>query len=59
MGKGGASDKVMAKVSAEIKRIVPALKCKQCRVSVVRDFLLGCGWVTASNFGLSRQVIVD
>ncbi|KAH1039176.1 hypothetical protein J1N35_040919, partial [Gossypium stocksii] len=34
-------------------------KIKWCRVSVIRDFPRGCGRVTASNYGLTRQIIVD
>ncbi|KAH1107878.1 hypothetical protein J1N35_011646, partial [Gossypium stocksii] len=59
MGKGGASDKVMAKVPAEIEHIVSTPKFKRHRVLVARDFLLGCGKVTTSNFGLSRQIAVN
>ncbi|KAH1039209.1 hypothetical protein J1N35_040952 [Gossypium stocksii] len=59
MGRGGASDKVMAKVPAEIERVVSAPKFKRHRVSEVWDFPLGCGRVTASNFGLRRQIVVD
>ncbi|KAH1097363.1 hypothetical protein J1N35_014284 [Gossypium stocksii] len=49
----------MAKVSAEIERVVSSPKFKRLKVSVVRDFLPRCGRVTASNFGLSRQIAVD
>ncbi|KAH1129742.1 hypothetical protein J1N35_001120 [Gossypium stocksii] len=59
MGKGGASDKVMAKVLVECERIVTTLKFKWRKVSVVWDFPPGCGRVTASNFGLSRQISID
>ncbi|KAH1056404.1 hypothetical protein J1N35_034469 [Gossypium stocksii] len=59
MGKGGASDKVMAKVPAKIERVVSAPKFKRCKVSAVRDFLRGYGRVSASNFGLSRKISVD
>ncbi|KAH1122358.1 hypothetical protein J1N35_005518 [Gossypium stocksii] len=59
MGKGDASHKVMAKVTAEIERVVSTPKFKRCRVSTIRDFLPGCGGVTASNFGLGRQITVD
>ncbi|KAH1073004.1 hypothetical protein J1N35_025332 [Gossypium stocksii] len=58
-GKGGASDKVMEKESAEIEHVVSAPKFKQRKVSVVRDILPGCGRETAPNFGLSRQIPVD
>ncbi|KAH1098066.1 hypothetical protein J1N35_014987 [Gossypium stocksii] len=49
----------MAKVSAEFERVVSAPKFKRRKVSAVRDFLPGCGRVTAPNFGLSRQIAVD
>ncbi|KAH1122354.1 hypothetical protein J1N35_005514 [Gossypium stocksii] len=59
MGKGDASGKVMAKVSAEIKCVVSAPEFKRRKVSAVQDFPPRCGRVTASNFGLSRQIAVD
>ncbi|KAH1031747.1 hypothetical protein J1N35_043921 [Gossypium stocksii] len=59
VGNMGASDKVMAKVSVEIKRVASAPKLKRRKVSAVRDFLPRCGSVTASNIGLSRQIAVD
>ncbi|KAH1057231.1 hypothetical protein J1N35_035296 [Gossypium stocksii] len=34
-------------------------KIKRCGVSVVRDFLSGCERVTASNYGLTRQIAID
>ncbi|KAH1039071.1 hypothetical protein J1N35_040814 [Gossypium stocksii] len=49
----------MAKVSAEIERVVSAPKFKRYKVSVVWDFPPKCGRVTASNFGLSRQIALD
>ncbi|KAK5825458.1 hypothetical protein PVK06_020295 [Gossypium arboreum] len=55
MGKGGASDNVMARVPIEIERIASTLKFKRHRVSAVRDFLPGCGRVAAPNFGLDRR----
>ncbi|KAH1039206.1 hypothetical protein J1N35_040949 [Gossypium stocksii] len=58
-GKGGASDKVMAKVSAEIECVVSAPKFKCRKVSAVLDFSPGCGRVTASNIGLSKQIAVN
>ncbi|KAH1122185.1 hypothetical protein J1N35_005345 [Gossypium stocksii] len=59
MGKGEANKKVKAKVSVDTEHLVCVPKFKQHRVSVVRDFSPGCGRVTASNFGLSRQITVD
>ncbi|KAH1098059.1 hypothetical protein J1N35_014980 [Gossypium stocksii] len=49
----------MAKVSAEIERVVSTPKFKRRKVSAVRDFLRRCKRVTASNFRLSRQIAVD
>ncbi|KAK5802909.1 hypothetical protein PVK06_030541 [Gossypium arboreum] len=40
-------------------RVVSAPKFKRRRVSAVRDFLPGCGRVTAPNFVLIRQITVD
>ncbi|KAH1039151.1 hypothetical protein J1N35_040894, partial [Gossypium stocksii] len=54
MGKGCASDKVMAKVLAEFEHIVSASKFKRHKVLTVRGFPPRCGRVTASNFDLSR-----
>ncbi|KAH1082711.1 hypothetical protein J1N35_022472 [Gossypium stocksii] len=54
----GSSRKVMAKVPAEIERVVSTPKFKRRRVSAVRDFPPRCGRVTASNFGLSRQITI-
>ncbi|KAH1083124.1 hypothetical protein J1N35_022885 [Gossypium stocksii] len=59
MGKGGSSKKEMAKVPAVIERVASSPKFKWRRVSAVRDFPPGCKRVTASNFGLSRQIVVD
>ncbi|KAH1097259.1 hypothetical protein J1N35_014180 [Gossypium stocksii] len=53
------SDKVMARVSAEIERVVSASKFKWRRVSAVPGFLPGYGRVTASDFRLNRQITVD
>ncbi|KAH1114223.1 hypothetical protein J1N35_007601 [Gossypium stocksii] len=58
-GKGGVTDKVIAKVSAEIERVVSTPKFKRRKVSAIQNFLPRCGRVTASNFGLSRQIVVD
>ncbi|KAH1107876.1 hypothetical protein J1N35_011644 [Gossypium stocksii] len=49
----------MAKVSIEFERVTATPKFKQRKVSAVSDFPLGCRRVTASNFGLSRQLAVD
>ncbi|KAH1039076.1 hypothetical protein J1N35_040819, partial [Gossypium stocksii] len=59
MSKGGSSSKVLAKVPAKNVRVASTPKFKRHRVSVVRDFLPGCRRVTASNFGLTRQIVVD
>ncbi|KAH1107610.1 hypothetical protein J1N35_011378 [Gossypium stocksii] len=59
MGKGGSSMKEVAKVPTVTERVASSPKFKQRRVSVVRDFPPGCGRVTASYFGLSRQIAVD
>ncbi|KAH1107060.1 hypothetical protein J1N35_010828 [Gossypium stocksii] len=55
----GASDKVLAKVPAKFERVVSTPKFKRCKVSAVRDFLLGYGRATPSNFELSRQIAID
>ncbi|KAH1121819.1 hypothetical protein J1N35_004979 [Gossypium stocksii] len=55
MGKGSSSKKEMAKVPAVIKHVASSPKFKRRRVSAVRDFSLGYGRVTASNFGLSSD----
>ncbi|KAH1056117.1 hypothetical protein J1N35_034182 [Gossypium stocksii] len=47
------------RVSTRGALAVSTPKFKQCRVSVVRDFPSGCGRVTASNYGLTRQIAVD
>ncbi|KAH1097291.1 hypothetical protein J1N35_014212, partial [Gossypium stocksii] len=49
----------MTMVLTVIERVAFSPKFKQHRVSTVRDFPLGCGRVTTSNFGLSRQIAVD
>ncbi|KAH1121984.1 hypothetical protein J1N35_005144 [Gossypium stocksii] len=59
MGKGGASDKVMAKMLAEFERVVSTPKFKRRKVLAVRDFLPGYGRRTASNFELSRQITIN
>ncbi|KAH1107611.1 hypothetical protein J1N35_011379 [Gossypium stocksii] len=59
MGKRGSSKKEVAKVPAVIERIASSPKLKRRRVSVVRDFPPGWGRLTASDFGLSRQIVVD
>ncbi|KAH1107066.1 hypothetical protein J1N35_010834, partial [Gossypium stocksii] len=50
MSKGGSS-KVVAKVSAVIEHIAFTPTFKRHTVSVIRDFLPGCGRVTTTNFG--------
>ncbi|KAH1107671.1 hypothetical protein J1N35_011439 [Gossypium stocksii] len=50
---------VTAKVPAENVRIISTPKFKRRRVSAVRDFSPGCERVTASNFGLTRQITVE
>ncbi|KAH1064026.1 hypothetical protein J1N35_029013 [Gossypium stocksii] len=59
MGKRDVSDKVMARVPAEIERVVSAPKFNWQKVLAVQDFLHGCGKVTASDFGLNSQIAVD
>ncbi|KAH1039144.1 hypothetical protein J1N35_040887 [Gossypium stocksii] len=59
MGKGDASNKVMAKVPTGYERVAATPKFKWRKVSAVRNFLPGCGRVIASNFGLCRQIAVD
>ncbi|KAH1114445.1 hypothetical protein J1N35_007823 [Gossypium stocksii] len=59
MGKGGASDKVIAKVPAEFKHVATTLKFKRRKVLAIRDFSPGCGRVTASNLDLRRQIVID
>ncbi|KAH1082918.1 hypothetical protein J1N35_022679, partial [Gossypium stocksii] len=54
-----SSHKVVAGVSAKNVLVVSIPKFKQRKVSVVRDFLPGCGRMTASNLGLTRQITVD
>ncbi|KAH1031592.1 hypothetical protein J1N35_043766 [Gossypium stocksii] len=54
-----ATNKVMAKVLARYERVDATPKFKWRKVSVVWNFSPGCGRVTASNFGLCRQIIVD
>ncbi|KAA3479845.1 histone-lysine N-methyltransferase, H3 lysine-9 specific SUVH6-like [Gossypium australe] len=48
-----------AKVPAETVHIASTPKFKRRRVSAVRDFLPRCGRVSASNFGLARQIAAD
>ncbi|KAK5833500.1 hypothetical protein PVK06_017343 [Gossypium arboreum] len=59
MRKRGSSNRVMIVVSTGSGRVASAPKFKRHRVSEVRDFLPGCGRVTAPNFRLSRQITVD
>ncbi|KAH1039152.1 hypothetical protein J1N35_040895 [Gossypium stocksii] len=59
MGKGGASDKMMAKVPAEFEHVVSTPKFKRRKVSTVYNFPPGYGRVTASNFDLSGQIAID
>ncbi|KAH1097448.1 hypothetical protein J1N35_014369 [Gossypium stocksii] len=47
------------RVSTESALAVSTLKFKRHRVSVVRDFPPGCGRVTASNYGMIRQIAID
>ncbi|KAH1121675.1 hypothetical protein J1N35_004835 [Gossypium stocksii] len=49
MGKGDASNKVMAKVPPRYKRVATTPKFKRRKVSAVRDFPPGCGRVTTST----------
>ncbi|KAH1064113.1 hypothetical protein J1N35_029100, partial [Gossypium stocksii] len=59
MGEGGSSKKVVAVVPSDNRVVLSTLNFKRRRVSAVRDFLLRCGRVTVSNFGLTRQIAVD
>ncbi|KAH1039085.1 hypothetical protein J1N35_040828 [Gossypium stocksii] len=47
------------RVSTGSALAVSTPKFKQHRVSVVRDFSLGCGRVTASNYGLTVSAVRD
>ncbi|KAH1121717.1 hypothetical protein J1N35_004877 [Gossypium stocksii] len=47
------------RVSTGSALTVSTHKFKRRRVSTVRDFSLGCGRVTVSNYGLTRQIAVD
>ncbi|KAH1082851.1 hypothetical protein J1N35_022612 [Gossypium stocksii] len=47
------------RVSTGSALAVSTPKFKQRRVPAVRDFPLGCGRVTMSNYGLTRQITVD
>ncbi|KAH1129859.1 hypothetical protein J1N35_001237 [Gossypium stocksii] len=40
-------------------RVTPTSKFKRHKVSAVRDFSPRCGRVTASNLGLTKQIVVD
>ncbi|KAH1097102.1 hypothetical protein J1N35_014023 [Gossypium stocksii] len=55
----GSSGKVKAVVPVDSRHVASASKFKRCKVSVIRDFLLGCGWVTAPNFGSSELITVN
>ncbi|KAH1056328.1 hypothetical protein J1N35_034393 [Gossypium stocksii] len=59
MSKRDSSHKVVARVSAKNVRVAFTPKFKRRKVSAVWDFPPGCGRVTASNLGLSRQIAVD
>ncbi|KAH1107868.1 hypothetical protein J1N35_011636 [Gossypium stocksii] len=59
MRKGDASNKVMAKGFAGYEHVATTPKFKWRKVSAVRDFSPGCERVTASNFGLCRQIAID
>ncbi|KAH1056225.1 hypothetical protein J1N35_034290 [Gossypium stocksii] len=47
------------RVSIGSALVVCTPKFKQRRVSTVRDFSPGCRRVTASNYGLTRQIAID
>ncbi|KAK5825525.1 hypothetical protein PVK06_020369 [Gossypium arboreum] len=59
MSKGGSSNKVMIVVLAGSVCVASALKFKRRRMSAIWDFPPSCGRVTAPNFGIGRQIIVD
>ncbi|KAH1047345.1 hypothetical protein J1N35_038129, partial [Gossypium stocksii] len=50
---------MVAGMSTKSVRVASTPKFKQRKASAVRDFLLGCGRVTASNLGLTMQIAVD
>ncbi|KAH1107280.1 hypothetical protein J1N35_011048 [Gossypium stocksii] len=55
----GRSSKVLVKVPTQCERVAATPKFKRRKMSAVWDFLSGCDRVTASNFGLSRQIAID
>ncbi|KAH1121955.1 hypothetical protein J1N35_005115 [Gossypium stocksii] len=59
MSKRDSSHKVVARVSTMDVCVASTLKFKRRKVLAVRYFPPGCGRVTASNWGLTRQIAVD
>ncbi|KAH1123263.1 hypothetical protein J1N35_006423 [Gossypium stocksii] len=59
MGKGDISGKEMAKLTMGFEHMTTILKFKRCKVSAVRDFLLGCERGATMDHGLNRQIAVD
>ncbi|KAH1122032.1 hypothetical protein J1N35_005192 [Gossypium stocksii] len=55
----GQSEERSGRVPVEIENVISTPKFKRRRVSAVRDFSPGYRRVTASNFGLSRQIAID
>ncbi|KAH1032165.1 hypothetical protein J1N35_044339 [Gossypium stocksii] len=47
------------RVPTENGLVAPAPRFKQCKVSAVRDFPPGCGWVAAPITRLSEQATID
>ncbi|KAH1091777.1 hypothetical protein J1N35_019034 [Gossypium stocksii] len=46
-------------VPTENGLVAPALRFRQCKVSAIRDFSLGCSRVAAPITGPSEQAIID
>ncbi|KAH1073608.1 hypothetical protein J1N35_025936 [Gossypium stocksii] len=59
MEKGNASGKEMVKVMTGFEHVTTTLKFKRRKMSVVRDFPLGCGRGDTMDFRLNRQIAID
>ncbi|KAH1056157.1 hypothetical protein J1N35_034222, partial [Gossypium stocksii] len=59
MGKRNVSDKVMARVSVQIERVVFAPKFKRRKVSAIQDFPPGYKRGTASDLELNRKIATN
>ncbi|KAH1063997.1 hypothetical protein J1N35_028984 [Gossypium stocksii] len=59
MSKGDAGSKEMTNGSTGYECVIATPKFKRHKVSAARDFLLGYGRGTASDFRLNRQIAVD